>query len=92
MSFWVREVAGWLLILLGLFIFYICVQILLSDAPMLLQSGPISLIGIFVFRGGIHLLKVSVAARVAMRMQKVSERRETELAGFGRALADRRRR
>jgi len=66
MRFWIREIAGWLLVGLGLFIFYICVAILLSDRPRLIEAGPLTLIGIIVFRGGIHLLKVAVAARICM--------------------------
>ncbi len=71
MGFWIREIAGWILVFLGLFVFYTCLQGLLSARPPLfLQSGPLTLIGFFVFRGGIHLLKVAVAARICVQAQK----------------------
>ena len=67
MRFWIREVLGWFLVLLGLFVFYICLTLLLNPAPKYIQAGPLTLIGIILFRGGIHLLKVAVAARVCVR-------------------------
>jgi hypothetical protein len=76
MSFWIREIAGWLLLALGLFLFYICLAILLAPGPRLLEAGPIAVIGIFVFRGGLHFLKVAVAARVAMRAQRLAQEKE----------------
>ncbi len=69
MRFWVREIAGWLLVLLGLFVFYVCFAVLLTDAPLILESIPLTVIGIVVFRSGIHLLKVAVAARVCLHAQ-----------------------
>lgn len=72
MRFWVREVAGWVLVGLGLYLFMICLGMLLSpggQGPMILEAGPVTVIGIVVFRGGIHLLKVAVAARVCMEAQ-----------------------
>lgn len=67
MRFWVRELAGWLLMGLGLFCFYWVLVLLSRPVPGFLQSGPILVMGIFVFRGGIHLLKVAVAARIVLR-------------------------
>jgi hypothetical protein len=60
--FYVREVAGWILMVLGLWLFYQSYSLLMNK--MIIQSGPTVLMGIVVFRGGIHLLKVAVAARV----------------------------
>jgi hypothetical protein len=65
--FWVRELMGWLLVIVGLGIFYLCIGLMLSGgAEILIEGPPVILIGIIVFRGGIHLLKVAVAARVCM--------------------------
>ncbi len=61
--FWIREIAGWLLLVLGLWLFYLSYFVLLKNG-YIIQSGPTVLMGIFLFRGGIHLLKVAVAARV----------------------------
>jgi len=70
MRFWIREIAGWALILLGLFIFYLCLVMLVRERPWLLQAGLLTPIGIFVFRGGIHLLKVAVAARICLHAHR----------------------
>jgi hypothetical protein len=65
--FWFRELVGWVLILIGLGIFYICLLMLVKREPEFFTAPTLSIIGIVVFRGGIHLLKVAVAARVAMQ-------------------------
>jgi len=68
--FWFRELAGWLLILIGLYVFAVCLSSLATTpAPGvfgLLEAPVLTIIGIFVFRGGIHLLKVAVAARLSL--------------------------
>ncbi|MSR54318.1 MAG: hypothetical protein EXS09_13650 [Gemmataceae bacterium] len=64
--FWIREIAGWAFIVLGLWLFYVSYFVLLRNG-YIIQSGPTVLMGIVVFRGGIHLLKVAVAARVCQR-------------------------
>jgi hypothetical protein len=64
MRFWWRELAGWALVLLGLMLMGACYLFLLSGA--LIEAGLSVPLGIFVFRGGIHLLKVAVAARVCL--------------------------
>jgi hypothetical protein len=73
MRFWVREVAGWLLVCLGLFLFYSCFALLMTDRPRIFEAGPLTFIGFVVFRGGIHLLKVAVAARVCLLAQPQTE-------------------
>jgi hypothetical protein len=75
MRFWIREVAGWALLVLGLFMFYLSYHMLIGypdpvtglPRRMVLEAGQWSVVGIIVFRGGIHLLKVAVAARVCMQ-------------------------
>jgi hypothetical protein len=88
MRFWVRELAGWVLVLLGLFVFYICLVVLLRDGSWLFESIPLMIIGIVVFRSGIHLLKVAVAARVCLQAQA---RLREERAGGGERADGRRR-
>jgi len=74
--FWFRELMGWLLVLAGLYLFFVCLALLLGPEPSILEAPVVSLIGIVVFRGGIHLLKVAVAARVCMQTQKEIVKRE----------------
>ena len=76
MRFWLRELAGWLLVGLGLLVFYVCFSLLLSDRPYILEAGPLTLIGIIIFRGGIHLLKVAVAARICLHAAQGTATRE----------------
>ncbi len=71
MRFWVREAAGWALILLGLYIFWWCYLFL--QGHFILEAGPLTFIGFVVFRGGIHLLKVAVAARICLQAQDVAK-------------------
>ena len=64
MRFWLRELAGWLLVGLGLLLFYACFALLVNH--FITEAGPLVVVGIFVFRGGIHLLKTAIAARVCL--------------------------
>ena len=65
MRFWIREICGTVLVLLGLAVFYLCLAFLsLTDrsgqpTPRILEAIVLMLIGIFIFRGGIQLLKVA---------------------------------
>src|SRR5262249_25425706 len=69
MRFWIREIAGWLLVLAGLLVFYICLGMVQPpQSPRVFSAVPVMIIGIIIFRGGIHLLKVAVAARICARM------------------------
>ena len=77
MSYWIREVFGWLLVLLGLAIFF--VVYVFCTSRMYFGGSILTVVGIFVFRGGIHLLKVAIAARVCMKTQElVYLRKSTE--------------
>jgi hypothetical protein len=62
-----RELAGWLLVGLGLYVFY--VVYLFCWERYILETIPMTFIGIFIFRGGIHLLKMAVAARICREAQ-----------------------
>ena len=60
-----REIAGWAMLGLGLLSFRAAWVFLSSTPSLIFQSGPMTLIGITLFRGGLHLLKVATAARVS---------------------------
>ena len=77
--YWVREIAGWALVLLGLGCFYLAYgffQEPVGPAPQYFAGFATSLVGIIVFRGGIHLLKVAVAARVCLHANALVRDRE----------------
>jgi hypothetical protein len=63
-AYWSREVAGWLLILAGLYAFLEAYNLLLNKR--ILEAPPLVFVGFIVFRGGIHVLKVAVAAQAAL--------------------------
>src|SRR5207237_244219 len=50
MRFWIHEIAGWLLLGLGLLVFYLCFAMLVN--LQILEAGPMTVIGIILFRGG----------------------------------------
>ena len=62
--FWLREIAGWLMVALGLFGFYVCFVLVLYR--QVLEAWPWTIVSVVLFRGGIHLLKVAVAARICL--------------------------
>ncbi len=63
MSYWAREIGGWAVLLLGLGFFGLAY--LKLGEKRIFDAGPLTVIGFVVFRGGLHLLKVAVAARAA---------------------------
>ena len=83
-----REIAGWFLVALGLFMFYLAYEMLMGQTNpatgepryMILEAGQWSIVGIIVFRGGIHLLKVAVAARVCMQAAEENGRERPVVA------------
>lgn len=62
-AYWTREIGGWLVLLFGLGLFW-ATYLKLAD-KRLFEAAPMAFMGFIVFRGGIHLLKVAVAAQAA---------------------------
>jgi hypothetical protein len=85
MTFWIREFAGWLLISLGLYVFYHCYLLLAPPNRYIFEGGAMTLIGIVLFRGGVQLLKIAVAARICMEAEeRIREQRSDMVAGASR--------
>ena len=84
MSYWFREVAGWVLVALGLLAFWQAYDLLLGKR--LFEAGPLVVIGIIVFRGGIHLLKVAVAAQAARAMPEPTKQTTRRPVGTARPV------
>jgi len=69
MSFWLREIVGWILLGLGVAAFAMCYIVFLLNR-WFIEAFIAAGIGIFLFRGGMHLLKVAMAARAAREIRR----------------------
>ena len=72
MMFWVREIAGWLLVVAGLVMFVTVYDFL--QGRLMVEGFILMIPAVFVFRGGIQLLRVAVAARICMHAQESLQR------------------
>lgn len=70
MHLWLREIVGWVLILMGVYVFFRAFLLLTAGNQFMLEGGTVTLIGVVIFRGGIHLLKIAVAARVCLAAEE----------------------
>ena len=61
---WLREVVGWVLLGAGLAAFAVCYFVFLLQRRVIEAAG-LGMIGFVVFRGGMRLLTVAMAARAA---------------------------
>jgi hypothetical protein len=76
MAFWIREIIGWLLVLAGGN--FLLSALSLANDGRVIEAGIHAVVGVVVFRGGIHLLKVSTAARI---VQQANRARQATSAG-----------
>ena len=83
--FVIREVVGWALIALGLIAFGITYFGFLRNG-LIFQSAPMAFIGFIIFRGGIHLVKVAVAARICQQMADVPKPKASRTEAVRRPL------
>jgi hypothetical protein len=72
MIYWIRELLGWTLLAAGLFVFYVAMRALLQDGPYILEGPMMIAIGFVIFRGGLQVLKVSLAGRVCTQAHKTA--------------------
>jgi hypothetical protein len=74
MAVWLREGAGWVLLGIGLAVFAVVYFVFLLQKRVV-EATLLGVIGVIVFRGGIHLLKVAIAARAAAEVEPVKLQR-----------------
>jgi hypothetical protein len=90
MIYWFREVVGWALLGLGLFCFAVvwwCLFLQPPGAPIrIIEAGPTTFIGFVLFRGGIALIRVAVAARICQQAALQFPERARPLAPVARLL------
>ena len=77
--YWSREIAGWALVGAGLWQFW-NTYVLLTH-KRIFEAAPSGFIAFIVFRGGVHLLKVAVAAQAARSLQESSAAPQARKAG-----------
>ena len=65
---WLREAAGWVMLGTGLAAFAVCYFVFLLPGRILEALG-LGLIGITVFRAGMHLLKIAMAASASREVE-----------------------
>jgi len=65
MFFWAREIAGWLLVMVSLYMIRIGL-VFLNDinSPRIIEAAVVMLAGLGVMRCGVLLVRVSTAARL----------------------------
>ena len=80
MRFWTREMAGWILIVIGLYAFYKCYTLLTDPEHRILEGAAMTVVGLVIFRGGIHLLKIAVAAQMCIEVQERIEKNPPPVA------------
>lgn len=66
LSFWTREIIGWLLVGLGLYGYWIALAFLAAVPARLIEGGIAAGVSTMIFRGGLQLIRVATAARVVI--------------------------
>jgi hypothetical protein len=69
MSAWLREIAGWVLLGTGLAMFAVTYAVFLLDRRVV-EAVIFGFGGLAVFRGGLQLLKVAMAARASRDIRR----------------------
>jgi hypothetical protein len=69
MTGWLREIAGWVLLGIGLAMIAMCYVVFLLSGRVI-EGLLFGIAAVFVFRGGLQLLKVAMAAHAASNIRR----------------------
>ncbi len=75
MLYWIRELLGWCLVLIALWILSVALEY--STTRQVVEAGVVGVIGLGVLRAGILLVRLSTAARIALRDFKANQPAQT---------------
>ena len=65
MMIWVREIIGWVLVVVSLYVVYIGLGFAMDlESPKLVEAGILCFTGLGVLRAGTYLVRVATAARI----------------------------
>jgi hypothetical protein len=68
MFFWIREIAGWSLVALSLYMLRIgLIYVADVDAPKLIEASIVMLAAMGVLRAGVLLVRLSTTSRLALK-------------------------
>lgn len=74
MFFWIREIAGWALVILALAMFWIGLSYLTAiQEPKIIESSIINIAAVAILRAGLMLIRISTTSRVAIQLTKPSK-------------------
>jgi hypothetical protein len=73
MSFWIREIFGWLFMIAGLLGYIVCLGVFLLN-DRVVEAGILAGVSTMLFRGGLHLVKVATAARVVVQARRLQSK------------------
>lgn len=69
MFFIIRETAGWLLIVTALYLIQLALRQYIPRHDVV-EAGLTVMAAMFVFKGGVHLIRVATAARICMHTRR----------------------
>lgn len=67
LSGWIREALGWLLVLAGLYGFFVALGLIVNR--QVIGGAALGVLTVFMYRSGVGFLKMAVAARICQQAQ-----------------------
>lgn len=67
LSGWIREIFGWVLVLAGLYGFFVALGLIVNR--QVIGGGALGVLSVFMYRSGVGFLKMAVAVRICQQAQ-----------------------
>lgn len=69
--FWIREIAGWILVVGALYVFSVALNFVADlETPRIVEAAVATFAGLGLLKAGITLIRISTAARIYMAEDK----------------------